>query len=175
MSATLRSRSEAGPTSLAAAFVLFAGWATGGMADAASDSTTSPAAIVSASPERTGALRIAIRIGGDTAMGTLADTSAARGFAAMLPVTIDTRDLFGQAKAGELPRALAADDTAGVSGYAVGDLGYWSPSGDLAIFYADDGQSLPPPGLVRLGTVDTELTAVADAGNRSRMTIELAD
>jgi hypothetical protein len=45
----------------------------------------------------------------------------------------------------------------------------------LAIFYADDGQSLPPAGLVRLGTVDTELTAVADAGNRSRMTIELAD
>jgi hypothetical protein len=116
MSATLRSRSEAGPTSLAAAFVvLFAGWATGGMADTASDSTTSPAAIVSASPERTGALRIAIRIGGDTAMGTLADTSAARGFAAMLPVTIDTRDLFGQAKAGELPHALAADDTAGAS------------------------------------------------------------
>jgi hypothetical protein len=57
-------------------------------------------------------------------------------------------DRYGQAKAGQLPRNLAADDTARVSDYAVGDLGYWSPSGDLAIFYADDGQTLPPPGLV---------------------------
>lgn len=103
----------------------------------------------------------------------LADTPAARDFAAMLPVTINTRDLFGQAKAGELPRNLAAGDTAGAKDYVAGDVGYWTPSRDLAIFYADDGQSLPPPGLVRLATIDTGLTAIAGAGNRSKMTIEL--
>jgi hypothetical protein len=57
----------------------------------------------------------------------------------------------------------------------VGDLGYWFPSGDLAIFYADDGQSLPPPGLVGLDPIDAGLIAIAAAGNHSRVTIELAD
>jgi hypothetical protein len=137
--------------------------------------TTSPAATARPLPPRSGPLSISIRVGRDTAAGTLADTPAARDFAAMLPVTLDTRDLFGQAKAGKLPSPLATGDSARVSQYSVGDLGYWSLSGDLAIFYADDGQSLPPPGLVRLGTVDAQLTAVAGAGKRSTMTIELAD
>jgi hypothetical protein len=162
---------------LAATFiVLIAGGTTGTMDAAVPDTTTtSPAATALATPPRAGVLRIAIRMGDSTATGTLTDTPAARGFAAMLPVTIVARDLFGQAKAGKLPRTLAVEDTAGVSQYSIGDLGYWSPSGDLAIFCADDGQSLPPPGLVRLGAVDGELNAVADAGNHSTMTIELAD
>jgi hypothetical protein len=176
----LRPRPQAGPTLLAAALiVLLAGVATNSVdnetSGATTANTTSPAAIAPTSTERTGATRITIHVGDDTATAALADTPAARDFAAMLPVTIVTRDLFGQAKADQLPRNLAAGDTGRASDYAVGDLGYWSPTGDLAIFYADDGQSLPPPGLVRLGTVDGELNAVADAGNHSTMTIELAD
>jgi hypothetical protein len=116
-----------------------------------------------------------MQVGDNIAGATLADTPAARDFAAMLPVTIVMQDRYGQAKAGQLPGNLAAEDTAWVSDYAVGDLGYWSPSGDLAIFYADDGQTLPPPGLVRLGTVDTGLVAIAAAGNNSKLTIELAN
>ena len=36
----------------------------------------------------------------------------------------------------------------------------------LAVFYDDLGQTVPRPGLVRLGAVDSDLTAVAAAGNR---------
>jgi hypothetical protein len=173
-----RTRTQAGPTLLAAGLtMLIAGGATTGNINAAvrDATTTSPAAGALPTPPRTGELRIAIRVGEEISTGTLAETTAARTFAAMLPVTIAARDLFGQAMAGKVPRTLAIGDAAGASQYSIGDVGYWSPSGDLAIFYADDGQSLPPPGLVSLGTVDGGLSAIADAGNRATMTIELAD
>ena len=49
---------------------------------------------------------------------------------------------------------------------SVGVIYYWPPSGDIGIFYDDLGQSLPPPGMVRLGTLDSGLETVASAGNR---------
>jgi hypothetical protein len=52
-----------------------------------------------------------------------------------------------------------------------GDLGYWSPSGKIAVVYDSLGQSLPPPGLVRLGTVHTGIEAIASSGNEFTMTI----
>jgi hypothetical protein len=58
----------------------------------------------------------------------------------------------------------------------VGELAYWSPGNDIAIFYADDGQAIPQPGLVRLGTIDTGLDVIAAAaGDDFEMTIEPLD
>ena len=45
----------------------------------------------------------------------------------------------------------------------------------MAVFYDDLGQTVPPPGLVRLGTVDGGVDSIADAGNRIRVRIDLAD
>jgi Cyclophilin-like family len=59
--------------------------------------------------------------------------------------------------------------------YQVGELAYWSPGNDIAIFYADDGQAIPQPGLVRLGTIDTGLEVMAAAGNDFEMSIEPLD
>jgi hypothetical protein len=181
VNATIRPvpRLRAGATAFAVLVALLAGCATSSVGSGTSGAVTATGtahpASAPASTERDGVIRITMRVGDDIAGATLADTPAARDFAAMLPVTIVMQDRYGQAKAGQLPGNLAAEDTARVSDYAVGDLGYWSPSGDLAIFYADDGQTLPPPGLVRLGTVDTGLVAIAAAGNNSKLTIELAN
>jgi hypothetical protein len=89
----------------------------------------------------------------------------------MLPLTVDMEDRFGQAKTGVLPRTLALDDPPRSRGYAAGDLSYWAPSGRIAIVYDTLGRSTPPPGLVRLGTVDNGLRAVASASNDFTMTI----
>jgi hypothetical protein len=40
---------------------------------------------------------------------------------------------------------------------------------------ADDGQTIPQPGLVRLGTIDTGLEVIAAASNDFEMTIEPLD
>jgi hypothetical protein len=49
------------------------------------------------------------------------------------------------------------------------------PSNTFAIFYDDLGQSIPDPGLVRLGTVDTRTDRIAEASSRFTVQIYLTD
>jgi hypothetical protein len=122
-----------------------------------------------------GSVRIVLRFGNETAAATLTDTPAAREFAAMLPLELDLRDPMGQAKSGPLPRPLDISGAEPVFDPAVGQIYYSAPSSTFAVFYADLGQTIPDPGLVRLGTVDTDLDRIADAGNRFTVRIDLAN
>jgi hypothetical protein len=78
-------------------------------------------------------------------------------------------------RAGRLPRELSIDRARREFDDEVGELAYWSPGNDIAIFYADDGQAIPRPGLVRLGAIDTGLEVIAAAGNDFQLTIEPLD
>jgi hypothetical protein len=122
-----------------------------------------------------GVVRIRLIIGGRAATATLDDTAPARDFAAMLPATISMHDLLGREKPGRLPRQLDIAGAPREHRYEVGEIAYWAPGNDIAIFYADDGEPIPPPGLVRLGVVDTGLDAIATAGKDFQMTIEPLD
>ncbi|MEU8378743.1 cyclophilin-like fold protein [Streptosporangium sp. NPDC048865] len=51
---------------------------------------------------------------------------------------------------------------------------YWPPGGDIAIVYDDLGRSVPPPGMVRLGSVDGGPDTLARAGNRFTVWIDRA-
>lgn len=105
----------------------------------------------STGPERSSkgfSMRIRLTVGGAIATARLYDTATARDFAALLPVTITLHDLGGREKAGPLPRPLLAGD--GQSTYRAGQLGYWAPSHDLAVYYHEDGFRIPPPGIVML-------------------------
>jgi hypothetical protein len=116
-----------------------------------------------------------LRFGDEFATATLSDTPAAREFAAMLPLRLELRDPMGQAKSGALPRPIDAAGGAPVFDPAVGEIYYSAPSGRFAIFYDDLGQSIPDPGLVRLGTVDAGTDGIAEAGNRLTVQIYFAD
>jgi hypothetical protein len=94
-------------------------------------------------------------------MVTLDDTQAARAFAAMLPLRMSLDDPMGQAKSGQLPSRIDVTGAARVFDPKVGELYYWAPSHTIAVFYDDLGQSVPPPGLVRLGVVDSGLSAIS--------------
>jgi hypothetical protein len=122
-----------------------------------------------------GSVRIVLRFGNETAVATLADTAAARGFAAMLPLDLDLRDPMGQAKSGPLPRPLDVNGSDPVFDPAVGQIFYSAPSSTFAVFYTDLGQSIPDPGLIRLGTVEAGTDQIAHAGNRFTVRIHLAD
>jgi hypothetical protein len=122
-----------------------------------------------------GVVRIRLIIGGRAATATLDDTAPARDFAAMLPATISMHDLLGREKPGRLPRQLDIAGAPREHRYEVGEIAYWAPGNDIAIFYADDGEPIPPPGLVRLGAVDTGLNVIATAGKDFQMTIEPLD
>jgi hypothetical protein len=108
---------------------------------------------------------------GRRATATLADTPTARDFASQLPLTLDMHDLLSREKPGTLPRPLHPTGE-GKATYEAGDLGYWSPNHDLAIFYRHDGQTIPDPGIVHLGRMQTGLDAIAEAGDSFRLTID---
>jgi hypothetical protein len=74
-----------------------------------------------------------------------------------------------------LPRQLSIEGARREFDYQVGELAYWPPGNEIAIFYADDGQTIPQPGLVRLGSIDSGLEVIAAAGNDFQLTIEPLD
>jgi hypothetical protein len=116
-----------------------------------------------------------VRVPSGLATVTLDDTPAARVFAAMLPLRLTLHDPMGQAKSGRLPSAIDVAGAATDLDPKVGELYYWAPSHTVAVFYDDLGQSVPPPGLVRLGVVDSGLPSISSAGNRFPVRIEAAD
>lgn len=102
---------------------------------------------------------------GDTVLpATLDDTPAGRDFAALLPLELTLSDYHATEKVGNLPRKL---DTAGAPPrYAAkaGDITYYAPWGNLAIFYKP---FQPASGLVRLGAFDGAFDALLRGGDFS--------
>lgn len=120
---------------------------------------------------RKGTTQIQLEVGRGTVTATLVDTRAARDLLRMLPLSLRLTDPFGQAKSGPLPRPLRVDGAPTVRAASPGGLYYWAPTKSFAVFYADLGQTVPPPGLVRLGSIDSNLRAVAEAGNHTTVTL----
>ncbi len=134
--------------------------------------TSPPPSATQSAADSSGGTQVVLRLSDGTATATLEDTAAAREFVAQLPVRLTLRDPMGQAKSGRLPRPLAVADAERVIDPQLAGLYYWPPSGDIGIFYDDLGQTVPPPGMVRLGTVTSGLPTIAAAGNRFTVSIE---
>jgi hypothetical protein len=121
-----------------------------GRGGARNDSGTTPQR---ASFERSKKMKINIKIGGKTLRATLADNATARDFVSVVPLTLSMKDLFGREKYAALPKALSEKGPRS-NRYEVGDVAYWSPSHDLAIYYHQDGESIPSPGIIPIAKID---------------------
>lgn len=87
-------------------------------------------------------------VNNETYLITLNDSKTARDFIELLPLELDLIDFKQTQKIGDLPRRLDVSDASeGVAG-KTGDISYYAPWGNLAIFYKD---SLYNKGLVKLG------------------------
>jgi len=115
--------------------------------------------------------RIRIRMGDQTVTATLNNSEAARDLASMLPLSIQMRDHLRREKTGPVPRPLS-ERTQGSPTYEKGDLGYWRPGGNFVIFYRHDGLTIPSPGIVVLGKIDSG-AEVFDVPGSVEVTIEL--
>ena len=49
--------------------------------------------------------------------------------------------------------------------YEVGNIAYWPPSPDVAIFYRHDGQEIPDPGIIVIGKMDSGVEALNMPGS----------
>jgi len=57
--------------------------------------------------------------------------------------------------------------------YEIGQLAYWSPGPDVAIFYRHDGEEIPDPGIIVIGKIDSGVEALNMAGS-VKVTVEFA-
>ena len=106
------------------------------------------------SAEETGnnlSMKIRLVIGDNSATATLDDTAASRDFYNMLPMTLMLEDYASTEKIAYPERKLAT--TGAPEGYdpSAGDITYYAPWGNLALFYKDFSYSR---GLIRLGEFD---------------------
>lgn len=106
-------------------------------------------------------VKIQFVFNGVTVIGSLEENAAAHAFLAQLPITVKLEDYGSTEKIAWLPTKLRPAD----SGQAItprrGDIAWYAPWGNLAIFREDFRHS---PGLIKLGQVEEGLTALDQPG-----------
>lgn len=102
-------------------------------------------------------MKIRLKIGDQILPATLVDSPTTRDFVAQLPLTLDLKDYNRTEKIADLPKKLTTKGAPSGSDPSVGDITYYAPWGNLAIFYKDFGYS---SGLIILGKIDSSLEAL---------------
>ncbi len=114
-------------------------------------------------------MKIRLKVGDTLLTATLIDSATVRDFISLLPLTLTLKDYAGTEKISDLPKRLSTEGAPSGSDPSVGDITYYAPWGNLAIFYRDFGFS---SGLVILGKIDSGVEALNVPGSL-KMTIEL--
>lgn len=105
-----------------------------------------------------GTMPITITIGANTYPGTLADNPTARDLAAQLPLTLTFKDLNRVEKIAPLPRRLTTTGVPAGADPDINDIGYYSPSNDLVLYYGDVGYW---NGIIRIGNLIDGMPSIA--------------
>ena len=125
-----------------------------------------------ASPEgdRKANMKIRFKLNNKQITATLVDGKTSRDFVALLPLTLTMNDLFGREKFAHLPRAISTEGKR-THTYEIGEIAYWSPGPDVAIYYRNDGEKIPDPGIIVIGKIDSGVEALNVPGS-AKVTIE---
>ncbi|MBD2033987.1 hypothetical protein H6F76_02840 [Leptolyngbya sp. FACHB-321] len=109
------------------------------------------------STEQANSMKINIKVGDKVVTATLIDSKTTQDFVSLLPLTLTLEDHAGTEKISNLPRKLSTEDAPPGSDPSVGDIAYYAPWGNLAIYYRDFEYS---SGLVILGKIDGDIEAL---------------
>lgn len=113
------------------------------------------------SPQRSKPMKIRLTLGDTVLAATLRDNATARDFAAQLPLTLTLTDYAATEKIGDLPRKLTTKGAPEGAAAKAGDIGYYAPWGNLALYHKDFRYS---EGVVMLGTLDGGVEALRRPG-----------
>jgi hypothetical protein len=108
-----------------------------------------------------GTMRIRLTIDGQVVEAILLDNATARDFLSLLPMTLALEDYASTEKVGYPTRKLSTAGAPDGIDPAVGDITYYAPWGNIAIFYKDFGYS---KGLIKLGRIDAGMKALGHSG-----------
>ena len=117
-------------------------------------------------------MKVTITVGGQVFAAFLTSSEAAKDFASLFPLTLNLSDYAGTEKVSDLSKRLSTKGSPSGCSAAVGDITYYSPWGNLAIFYRSFGHAA---GLINLGHIDGDMTQFKTACEKSEATFELAD
>ncbi len=92
---------------------------------------------------------------------TLDGSEAALAFARMLPLDLKLDDFHSIEKVADLPERLPTQGAPAGMDPDVGDITYYAPWGNLAIFYRDFGYAR---GLVYLGRIEGNMAVLSENG-----------
>ncbi|MGW4725435.1 cyclophilin-like fold protein [Streptomyces sp. NPDC004291] len=145
--------------------------ATTGTAASSSAPVSAPAStsVDPSGSDRSTPMDIRVTLDGQLVDATLNDSPAARDFAELLPLTLDLEDFHSTERVADLPRKLATDGAPAPVAAKAGDLAYYAPWGNLALFYKDG--PAPSADLLVLGHLDVSADQL---GRATRITIEAA-
>jgi hypothetical protein len=108
--------------------------------------------------QSTNIMKVRLTINGKAIAATLLDNATARDFLSLLPMTLTFEDYAATEKISYLPKKLSTAGAPAGSDPSVGDISYYAPWGNLAIFYKDFDYS---KGLIQLGRIDSGIEALS--------------
>jgi hypothetical protein len=119
--------------------------------------------------EKTSTVKIRIKLDDKTLTATLHDNATSKDFVSLLPLRLTLKNYAATEKVSDLPKRLSTEGAPAGSDPDVGDIAYYAPWGNLAIFYKDFAYS---NGLIILGKIDGDVDALMTPGEE-KATIEL--
>ncbi len=99
-------------------------------------------------------MKIKITIDGNVFKATLNDGHAVKDFVSLFPLTLNLTDYANTEKVSDLSQRLSTSGSPAGCCAKVGDITYYSPWGNLAIFYKSFGYA---GGLIKLGEIDGDM------------------
>lgn len=106
-------------------------------------------------------MKIRITIGNKVAIATMYDNPTSRDFMSLMPLTLELKDYASTEKISDLPKRLSEKGAPSGSGPVIGDITYYAPWGNLALFYKNFSFS---NGLIKLGKIDTDMDIFINHG-----------
>lgn len=116
-------------------------------------------------------MKITITIGEQKLTATIENNTIGKDFIASLPITVELEDYAGLEKIFYPKRKLNTHGS--TSGYnpEVGDITYYAPWGNIAIFYKDFGYA---SGLIKIGKIEGDMSILKNS-KKLQATFEAAE
>ena len=114
-------------------------------------------------------MKISIKVNEKKLTATMVYSRTTTDFLNLLPLQLTLEDYAGTEKVSNLPKKLSTQGSPAGSDPSIGDITYYAPWGNLAIFYKDFGYA---NGLIILGSTDNYSDAFNVNGSLN-VTIEL--
>jgi len=122
--------------------------------------------------ENQDSMKVRITIADHVFEATLNNSEAAQDFASLFPLTLNLSDYAGTEKVADLGKRLSTKGSPSGCSAEVGDITYYSPWGNLAIFYRSFGYA---GGLIKLGHITGDMKLFKSASEKSEAVFELAE